>query len=264
MLSLVLLVSLGIPAAAADDAAARLRSICEKVAAAPSATFEVSLHLLVDGVSSADLKQPFDAKARSGKAKDQTLVVRHETGKPEHLTLDGAELYRFADGVLVGRVEGGAWRQIEGAVKPDLPYRFFADGRSTALDRLAYAAGMIPHPGDWLTRASGAIGEADEKTTPVGPKLEAWINGYGPDRAMKSTSDDPPRPDTADDATIAAILRPDGGVERLEVTRYYRSSTYGGFERHSITPKAVGETRVTVPDEVAKLGASGPDRRPGR
>jgi hypothetical protein len=184
----------------------------------------------------------------------QTLVVRIERGKPDHLALVDAEIYRFEDGRLVGRLAGGSWTVIAppgAGEKDEWPRSFTTEDGSTALDRLAAAARHVPTPGVIAARACAAIvagAEVKEQALESLTRLDASFGG-------------PSAPGEIGEKvrSVAADLRPDGTVDSFVVlislrTRDASRQVAAAFG-HRFRPSALGATTVDVPAEVAALAA---------
>lgn len=239
-----------------EGAASRLKAICDRYATAPSVTFEMNLPPLVR----LDAVGEFGEKGRVGRPDRKTLVLRREAGKPEHLTTDGAELFRFESGVLVGRLSGGEWRRLEVPAKPASPGAYLAEEDATALDRLVHAAGVLRSPCAWLKQVRDEIGEAEERERKDGGRsLEAWLNGHRPMVPKGRDEGSPPR-EGVENTHVGAHLRPDGSVESFTLGRSWLSSKSdglagGGSASFRLTPTDWGATSVEVPPEVTALAA---------
>jgi len=256
MLSLVLVVSLG-TLQGSEDAAAQLKSICDTYASAASVTFELALSPL------AWMSKPTEPglKFTGGTGKVPRLVIRYEKEKPEHLSIEGAELFRFPNGALVGRLADGEWRRLEapkldGALVPTAP------AGATPLDRLLVAAVVEPSPAARLKEVRDEIREATERPAEDGKKLEAWLNGHVPiTKEEIRSAPRKPQPPGAQNNFVAAFLGPDGTVESFQLGRVVNPTAgSGGVMGYSgtitITPSALGATQVEVPPAVEALAAN--------
>jgi len=234
---------------------ARLRAICESLASAPSATLEVKLPNLSEVKTRT--KPDGSTVGVGGGGRPQKLVIRCEAGKPEHLSLDDAEIFRFPDGVLVGRMREGRWSVVPPA-EPALSSRSprAGDG-STALDRLAHVARAVPVPSALFARVRDEIGEVTASEVDSVVVLDAWLNGHRPKKEIASKEAGPS--DVEQSTHVVARVRKDGGVESIEVERQVyrevRDRKFLGAERNTFVPSALGATHVDVPPEVTALEA---------
>ena len=236
---------------------ARLRTICDTIASAPSATFEVKLPNLSE-VKTRTKPDGSTVGVGGRGGKPQKLVIRHETGKPEHLRLDDAEIFRFPDGVLVGRLGEGRWSVVPLPAEPARSsFPFKAGDGSTALDRLAHVARSMPVPSALFGRVRDEIREATASENDGVVVLEAWLNGHRPTKELLAKEAGPS--DVEQSTRVVARVRQDGGVESIEVERQVfrevRHNTLLGAERNTFVPSALGATHVDVPPEVAALAA---------
>lgn len=241
------------------DAAARLKAICDGLASAPSVTLEVGLPPLVDQRTTRKKDGSTVAVGGSKGGAPQKLVWRVEAGKPEFMTLDDAEIFRFENGELVGRLAGGDWSVLPPGGEPDPVKRPFTttDGK-TALDRLVHAARRLPSPESWFRKIEGEIGEATESKEGDVTVLKAWVNGYSENRTRPVSTADDVKTIENETTSVIARLRADGGVASVTVASCFQRRTEDGgvslgVSVQRLTPSAQGETRVDVPPEVTAL-----------
>ena len=203
------------------DPAERLKEICESLANAPSATFELNLLPLgkVEKRKTDDGKE-FEVGAGT---QPQRLVIQRERGKPEHLRLDDAELFRFEGGPMIGRLGSAPWAVVtppkdDGGVIP-MP-RSIDDG-STALERLASAAQKVPFPAALMEQLKGEIKVAEAKEKNGSTRLVAYLNGHEPVDTLDldELEKRPERRDGEENTQVTATVRADGTVASIVVGR---------------------------------------------
>jgi len=238
--------------------AERLEAVCESLASAPSATFEMNLLPLgrMEEVRSTNGRI---SQIGIGGGTPQRLVIRRETGKPEHLRLDDAEVFRFPGGLLVGRLGEGNWAVC--VAPPDADdcgvKGFTVDDGSTALDRLVFAARSVPFPAALMAQVRDEIREAESEVEGGETVLRAALNGHSTGNSTLASARSSDDRDVDENSSVTAHLRSNGSVASISVGRSVRhGSARGGmvgFWAHTFEPSAIGSTRVDVPPEVTAL-----------